>query len=202
MRIAIFASGSGSNAEALIRKAQELSDKISVEFVLTDRQDAFVLQRAQIHQVRSHIVERTSTRKDHEDAILKHVDEYRIDWIFLAGYMRLIGASFLQALRERHQGASQILNIHPSLLPAYPGTDSIERAYKDQVSKSGVTIHQVDEGMDTGPIILQQSLPLLAGESLADFKARVHQLEHSLYTQVLTDIAFNKIPTQRYMRTS
>lgn len=202
MRIAIFASGSGSNAEALIKKAQELSDKVSVEFVLTDRKDAFVLQRAQNHQVRSLIVERTTTRDAHEATILQHIDEHRIDWILLAGYMRLISAPFLHALRERHQGASQVLNIHPSLLPAYPGMDSIERAHKDQVSESGVTIHQVDEGMDTGPIMMQKSLPLLAGEGLADFKMRVHQLEHSLYTQVLTDIAFSKIATQRYMRKS
>lgn len=199
MKIAIFASGSGSNAEALMKKASGLLS-VQIEFVLSDKKDAFVLERAKKLGVRTYVVEKTGTREEHEQAVLKLIDEHQIDWILLAGYMRLISPAFLQALKDRHEGHAQVINIHPSLLPAYPGTDSILKAYKDQVPESGVSIHYVDEGMDTGPLLAQEKVSLSAGESLENFAARIHALEHQMYCQILEQICFQELITRTYKR--
>ena len=199
MRIAIFASGSGSNAEALIRKASDLGD-IQIEFILSDKKEAFVLERAKKIGVTAYVVEKTSTRENHEQEILKLVDEHQIDWILLAGYMRLLSPGFLQALKDRHEGHAQLINIHPSLLPAYPGTESIQRAYQDQVPASGVSIHYVDEGVDTGPLIAQEKVTLAAGETLESFATRIHALEHQMYEKILEQISRQELITRTYKR--
>lgn len=199
MKIAIFASGSGSNAEALMKKASELSG-VQVEFVLSDKKEAFVLERAKNLSVPTYVVSKTSTRENHEQEILKLVDEHQIDWILLAGYMRLISPSFLQALKDRHDGQAQMINIHPSLLPAYPGTESIQRAYQDKVPVSGVSIHFVDEGVDTGPLLAQEKVVLNTGESLESFATRIHALEHQMYCKVLEQISRQELITRTYKR--
>lgn len=199
MKIAIFASGSGSNAEALMKKASELAG-VQIEFVLSDKKDAFVLERAGKWGVPSYVIEKNGSRENHEQEILKVVDEHQIDWILLAGYMRLISPSFLQALKDRHEGQAQIINIHPSLLPAYPGTESIQRAYQDQVPASGVSIHYVDEGVDTGPLLAQEKVTLTAGETLESFATRMHALEHQMYCKVLEQISRQELITRTYKR--
>lgn len=199
MRIAIFASGSGSNAEALMRKASDLGD-IQIEFILSDKKDAFVLERAKKLGVTAYVVEKNSTRENHEQEILRLVDEHQIDWILLAGYMRLISPGFLQALKDRHEGHAQLINIHPSLLPAYPGTESIQRAYQDQVPASGVSIHYVDEGIDTGPLLAQEKVTLAAGETLESFATRIHSLEHQMYEKILEQISRQELITRTYKR--
>ncbi|HWU43814.1 MAG TPA: phosphoribosylglycinamide formyltransferase, partial [Bdellovibrio sp.] len=191
-----FASGTGSNAEALIKKMQTLpSENGRVEFILSDKREAPVLEKALRLGVTGYLVEKTGDRAVHEQEILKLVDRHQIDWIFLAGYMRLISPQFLKELRLRHQGQAQMVNIHPSLLPAYPGSQAIERAFSDQVPESGVTLHLVDEGMDTGPVLRQEKLSLHGFESLSDFKARIHELEHRLYGELLENIVNKKIAT-------
>ncbi len=200
LRIAIFASGTGSNAEALMNKMKALGKK--VEFVLSDKRDALVLEKAMRQGVNTYLVEKTSDRFTHEQEILKLLDRHQIDWIFLAGYMRLISADFLQAVGKRHQRKSQIVNIHPSLLPLYPGSKALERAFADQVVESGVTLHLVDEGMDTGPILMQEKISLESYEAFSDFKMRMHELEHSLYTRFLEQIVLGQIPTNHFKEVS
>jgi phosphoribosylglycinamide formyltransferase-1 len=199
MKVAIFASGSGSNAEALMRKASDLGD-VQIEFVLSDKKEAFVLERAKKLGVTAYVVPKASTREQHEQEILKLVDEHKIDWVLLAGYMRLISPEFLQALKDRHEGHAQMINIHPSLLPAYPGTESIQRAYQDKVPASGVSIHYVDEGVDTGPLLAQEAVVLAAGETLESFATRMHALEHQMYCQVLEKISRQELITRTYKR--
>lgn len=198
-RIAIFASGTGSNAEALIKKMKDLGGEI--EFVFSDKREAGVLEKAMRLGVKTYLIEKTSDRVAHEDEVLKLVHRHCIDWIFLAGYMRLISTSFLQILQELHHGATQIVNIHPSLLPAYPGSQAMERAFADQVSYSGITVHFVDEGMDTGKIILQEQVALQKFESFSDFKMKMHSVEHRLYGQFLENVISGKIPTLSYKET-
>ncbi|HEX7675132.1 MAG TPA: formyltransferase family protein [Bdellovibrio sp.] len=195
-RIAIFASGTGSNAESLIVKMKALGGKI--EFVLSDRSDAGVLEKAMRQGVTTYLVEKTAERIDHENEILKLVDRHKIDWVLLAGYMRLISGHLLEELSLRHQGQTQIVNVHPSLLPQYPGAKALERAFADQVSESGVTLHLVDEGMDTGLVLSQQKLTLHQFEAFSDFKMRMHALEHAMYGELLENIVLGKIPTQTY----
>ncbi|QDK38835.1 phosphoribosylglycinamide formyltransferase [Bdellovibrio sp. NC01] len=198
-RIAVFASGTGSNAESLMKKMKDLGCEI--EFVFSDKRDVGVLEKALRLGVKTYLVEKTSDRATHEEEVLKLVHRHRIDWIFLAGYMRLISASFLQTLQSHHQGATQIVNIHPSLLPAYPGSQAMERAFADQVPHSGITVHFVDEGMDTGKIIMQEQVALQKFESFSDFKMKMHSVEHRLYGQFLENVVTGKIPTLSYKET-
>lgn len=204
LRVAIFASGTGSNAMALVNKAKSFSDKslsdnllsgnllsaqkLEISFVLSDKAAAPVLEKAQSAGIRTYLVEKKKDRVTHEQDILALLREHRIDWILLAGYMRLLTPSFLQQFSKWHQGAAQVVNIHPSLLPAYPGVDSIAMAFKDRVQKSGVTIHLVDEGMDTGAILMQDSIPLEESDSLESWKQKIHELEHRMYTSFLEDL--------------
>lgn len=199
MKIAIFASGSGSNAEALMKKAKELIG-VKIEFVFSDKKEAFVLTRAKSCAVPAYVIEKKGTREKHEQEILHLLDDHKIDWILLAGYMRMISPTFLRELKNRHEGRAQVINIHPSLLPDYPGTDSIQKAYKDQVAVSGVSIHYVDEGMDTGPLLAQEKVVLQVGETLESFATRMHALEHQMYCKVLEQIANQELITRTYKR--
>ncbi|MEN0057319.1 MAG: phosphoribosylglycinamide formyltransferase [Bdellovibrio sp.] len=197
VRIAIFASGNGSNAMALIRKARELSSQqVEISFVLSDREGAPVLEKAAREGVKTYLVPVSSTRTDQESKVLALLREHRVDWIFLAGYMRLLSPLFLDQVRRWHRGSSQVVNIHPSLLPAYPGVNSIARAYQDQVVESGVTLHLVDDGLDTGPQLRQEVIPVLATQqTLAQFEEKMHQLEHKMYTGFLADLALGSPET-------
>src|SRR5699024_8071824 len=105
--------------------------------------------------------------------------EANVDWLFLAGYMRLVGPTLLDAYPER------IINIHQSFLPNYPGKDAIKRAFEDGVKETGVTVHLVDAGMDTGPIIAQTRVPVEAGDTLESLSERIHYVEHRLYPHVI-----------------
>lgn len=186
-RIAIFASGNGSNAMALIQSAKKLKN-VKVELVLSDKKSAAVLGKAQAENVKTYLIEKTTDRAHHENEILNILREHQIDWIFLAGYMRLLSAHFLKEFSALHQGQARIVNIHPSLLPAYPGADSIARAFQDQVSESGVTLHYVDEGMDTGKIIRQERLRRVEAQDLSSWSQQFHQLEHQIYTDFLKSL--------------
>jgi len=118
-----------------------------------------------------------------ERAIVGALKEAQIDWLLLAGYMRRCGDTLLRAFPSR------ILNIHPSLLPAYKGLHAIKRAYDDGASETGCTVHLVDRGLDTGPALASAALPLRDGEPLEELSERVHQAEHLLFPYVLSQIA-------------
>ncbi|XGC80118.1 phosphoribosylglycinamide formyltransferase [Bdellovibrio bacteriovorus] len=202
IRVAIFASGTGSNAMALINKAKELpNSSLNIEFVLSDKLNAPVLEKAKTAGVRTYLIEKKQTREIHEVEILNVLREHHIDWILLAGYMRLISASFLNQLSKWHGHQSQVVNIHPSLLPEYPGKDSIARAHADKAEKTGVTIHLVDEGMDTGKILLQEELSLNPSHSLESWAEEIHRLEHKMYTGFLQDLASKKYKTIHFQET-
>lgn len=196
VRIAIFASGKGSNAMALIQKAKELpKNLVDISFVLSDQAEAGVIEKAKDQGVKVLTVPRITGKRDHEEEILRILQAHQIDWIFLAGYMRLLSPSFLKNFAAWHGGSSQVVNIHPSLLPAYPGVDSIKRAYEDQTPISGVTLHYVDEGMDTGKIIHQDSIVRNPSDSFEVWAAQFHSVEHRLYGTFLEEIAHKKVPT-------
>lgn len=200
VRVALFASGSGSNAMALIEKARSLT-AIEIAFVLSDKPTAPVLEKAQRANIKTYLVEKTSTRFEHEQKQLSLLKEHRVDWIFLAGYMRILSADFLKIFSQWHQGATQVVNIHPSLLPAYPGADSIAQAFTDKVESSGVTLHLVDEGVDTGQVIVQRPLARPPAITLEDWKQQFHQLEHQIYTEFLESLALSLRPTRSFEET-
>lgn len=182
-KIAVFASGSGSNFQAIQEAIERGELNAKVELVVTDKPGAFVVTRAQnfdIPVLALHPKEFAS-KADYETTIVEALHKCGVEWIVLAGYMRLIGEVLLTAFPQR------IVNIHPSLLPSFPGKDAIGQALDHGVKITGVTVHFVDEGMDTGPIIAQAAVPVVVGDREATENA-IHKEEHSLYPAALQQL--------------
>ncbi|MCM3745616.1 phosphoribosylglycinamide formyltransferase [Sporosarcina luteola] len=179
-RIAVFASGSGSNYEALENACREGELDAEIVLVMTDKPASFVVERARKTDIRVVALEPKAfpSKQAYEEALLGILHEEDVEWIVLAGYMRLIGPTLLAAYPSR------IVNIHPSLLPSFPGKDAIGQAIAHGVKLTGVTVHLVDEGMDTGPILAQVAVPVVEGDAVKTAEA-IHMVEHVLYKETL-----------------
>ena len=180
-KIAVFASGSGTNFQAIMDAIQAGKLDAKIELLVCDKTGAASIQRAEKANIPTFVftAKNYENKAAYEQAILHQLNENHVDFIVLAGYMRLIGQTLLNAFQGR------IVNIHPSLLPAFPGKDAIGQALEAGVTQSGVTIHFVDEGMDTGPIIDQQSVDINDNETLESLQEKIHAVEHRLYPAVL-----------------
>jgi formyltetrahydrofolate-dependent phosphoribosylglycinamide formyltransferase len=180
-RIVIFISGSGSNMEALIRATQAPDFPADVVAVFSDKAGAGGLAKAHAHGIGTHVFERRQygSKQAHEQAILAALDALQPDFICLAGYMRLISGDFV----ARYPG--RILNIHPSLLPLFPGLHTYDRAIAAGMKIAGCTVHLVTEGMDEGPILAQAAVPVLDGDNAETLARRVLTVEHVLYPATL-----------------
>lgn len=180
MRVAIFASGTGSNFTAICDAALE---DVEVVLAFSDQPTAGVVDLARRRDIPTVTFSPRNfdTRLAYEEALVGMVRQARADLIVLAGYMRIIQGPLLAA----YPGA--IVNIHPSLLPAFPGKDAIGQAFSAGVETTGVTVHYVDAGMDTGPIIAQH--PVAMCSELKDLEAAIHQAEHTIYPQVIAQLA-------------
>ncbi len=176
--IAVFASGSGSNFEALVERAGK--DSIyEVGLLVCDQPEAAVIEKARRFgiDVFSFCSKDYPDKATFESVILQKLSEKSIEWCVLAGYMRLIGPTLLRAYEGK------ILNIHPSLLPAFPGKDAIGQALDAKVKVTGVTVHFVDEGMDTGPVIEQ--MPVRIEGDRTRLQHDIQRVEHELYPTVV-----------------
>ncbi|MDN4494897.1 phosphoribosylglycinamide formyltransferase [Ureibacillus aquaedulcis] len=187
-KIAVFASGSGSNFQAIQQAIEDGKLDARIEIVVTDKPDAYVVKRAGNFNIAvfSFVAKQYASKADYEQEIIDTLKEHEVDWIILAGYMRLIGSTLLSAFSNR------IVNIHPSLLPSFPGKDAIGQAMEHGVKVTGVTVHFVDEGMDTGPILSQAAVEVVDGDRSAT-EARIHAVEHELYTSTLQKLFKNEI---------
>lgn len=185
--IAVFASGFGSNFEAILEAVADHRLNANIALLVVDKPNCFAVQRAQNHNVPvfSFNPKDYSSKDEYEKLIIEKLEEYHIDWVALAGYMRLVGPTLLSHYEGR------IINIHPALLPAFPGTHAIEKAYDYGVKIFGITIHYVDAGMDTGKIIAQAAFTKNEKESVDEVETRIHQLEHEWYPKVLEQIINN-----------
>lgn len=181
VKAAVFASGTGSNFQAII---EEKNLPCEIALLVCDKPNAKVLDKAKKHNVKSFVFTAKNYRAkaDYEREIVEVLKKNDIQWIFLAGYMRLVGETLLDAFEGK------ILNIHPSLLPAFPGKDAIGQAFEAGVKETGVTVHYVDEGMDTGPIIDQKAVPVLETDTLEALQKRVQEVEHHLYPSVIKQL--------------
>lgn len=179
--IAVFASGSGSNFQAIIEAIQAGKLDARVALLVCDQKNAFVIERANKAGIPSFVftAKQYSSKEEYEKEIIRELKNRDVEFVVLAGYMRLIGSVLL----NEYQG--RIVNIHPSLLPAFPGKDAIGQAIRAGVKESGVTVHYVDEGMDTGPIIAQQSVSIDENETTESLQMKIHAIEHKLYPAVL-----------------
>jgi phosphoribosylglycinamide formyltransferase-1 len=193
LRLALFASGGGTNALNLLKTAKDLKN-LSFDLLMVDQKSsplpALVAKEyphVLVAVIPSPEAEDAKQRKiQHEQQILSILEECKIDWIFLAGYMRIIGPTLLSAFTTH--GKSRVVNIHPSLLPAYPGLHAYERAFQANEDMSGVTIHLVDSGVDTGPILFQESFERKETEDLVQFIERGKSLEWQLYAKALKQL--------------
>ncbi|MED3563592.1 phosphoribosylglycinamide formyltransferase [Bacillus xiapuensis] len=180
-RIAVFASGSGSNFQAIIDVVQSGELKADISLLICDKPGAFAVQRANAARIPSFVFSAKdySTKEAYETEILAELKRHGVELVILAGYMRLIGPTLLREYQGR------IVNIHPSLLPAFPGKDAIGQALAAKAEWSGVTIHYVDEGMDTGPIIVQERVRLDENETRESLQNKIHAIEHKLYPAII-----------------
>jgi len=185
-KVAVFASGNGSNFQAILDAVNKGSLHAEVVAVVTDKPEAYVVQRAKKAgiTVLAHRPKDFSSKMQYEDLIREELLTLHVEWLVLAGYMRLIGDTLLMAYPNR------ILNIHPSLLPSFPGKDAIGQALAHGVKVTGVTVHYVDAGMDTGQIVAQQAVEI-EGCDREQAEQRIHAIEHDLYTKTL-QLVFNR----------
>lgn len=185
MRVGVLASGSGSNFQALADALNVEGSQARVEVLICNVPGAPVLERAAKAGIEALLIDHrtASNREQFDSKVAQALTERRIELVCLAGYMRLLTPTFLRCF------PGKVLNIHPALLPAFPGLHAIRQAIEYGVRVAGCTVHFVDEGTDTGPIIAQASLPVLPGDDEAKLGARIHALEHRLYPAVVSAIA-------------
>lgn len=194
LRIVFFASGRGSNVKAILDAIAVKKLDAKAVCVICNDPDADVLPMAETYGVSVHCVPSAGMeRVAHEQAILEVLSAYTFDVIALCGYMRLLTPHFIHAINQGKGERFRILNIHPALLPAFPGPHSYEDAYHHGVKLSGITIHYVDEKMDNGPILLQASFERKETDTLLEFKARGLALEHQMYWQALQLLAEKRV---------
>lgn len=192
-KIAVLASGSGSNLQAIL----EAIDRGDIEggrvvLVVSDKENAFALERARQRTIPTIFFNPRNylSREDMDRDIVESLCKYQIDLVVLAGYMRLLTPFFINAFKDR------ILNIHPALLPSFPGEKGVADALKYGVKVSGCTIHLVDEGVDTGPIIMQEAVPVYPNDTKETLHQRIQVLEHKLYPWVINLFIRGKIKIQ------
>ncbi len=184
IKIAIFASGSGSNFEALVRAINRGELKAECAGLIADKKNAFALDRAERLGIEAHFInpKEYSDKAGYEEAILKQLKTWNVEYIVLAGYMRLIGSTLLSAYPKR------IINIHPSLLPKYKGKDALGQALAQKEKTVGISVHYVDEGMDTGEIIEQFAFDINPEVDRHQIEEVLHAHEHVFYTSVLNKL--------------
>jgi phosphoribosylglycinamide formyltransferase-1 len=191
-RAAIMISGGGSNMAALIAASKAADYPVEFVGVIADHRDAGGLAKAEASGVPAIAFERKdfASKAAHEAAILAHLAGLNLDLICLAGYMRLLSADFIGAWRGR------IINIHPSLLPLFPGLHTHQRAIDAGAKLAGCSVHFVTEGVDEGPLVAQAAVPVLEGDTAETLAARVLKAEHKLYAAALRKVASDAFSTE------
>ncbi|WP_077324461.1 phosphoribosylglycinamide formyltransferase [Virgibacillus siamensis] len=181
IKAAVFASGTGSNFQAIMEK-----NNLHCEVVLLvcDKPCAGAVEKAEKFGVPTLLFEPKSfaSKAEYEAMLVERLTEAGVTWIFLAGYMRIAGPTLLEAFETK------IINIHPSLLPDFPGKDAIGQAFEAGVAVTGVTVHYIDEGIDTGPIIAQEPVDVFPGDTEETLKKRIQTVEHHLYPEVINQL--------------
>ncbi len=178
--VAVLISGSGSNLQSIIDQTETGSLPVRICCVISNRPDAFGLERARKHGIEAVCIpSKGKTREEHEREVVAVLDSRGVQLVVLAGYMRLLGHELL----ERYRG--RVINIHPALLPSFPGTHGYEDAWNYGVKVSGCTVHFVDEGCDTGPIILQAANPIEPDDTLETFRQRGLKIEHQALPEAI-----------------
>ena len=182
MKTAVLVSGSGTNLQTLIEQLhQDESSGIKIAVVISDRRKAYALTRAKRAGISTHVVRTQdfANRLDFDAEISRIIEHYAVELIVLAGFMKVFQPPFVQKYRNR------IINVHPTLLPAFPGAHPVADTLAYGVKLAGVTVHFVDEGVDSGPIIAQAAVPVLDTDDEENLHNRIQVEEHKLYPEVI-----------------
>ena len=178
LKMAVLVSGRGSNLQAIIDGIQAGEINGEIIAVISDKREAYALRRAERAGIRTIVIEE-SPPEALQQALLNCLRALGPDLILLAGFMRLLSSSIINSFPGR------IMNIHPSLLPSFPGLQAQRQALEYGVKVTGCTVHFVDEGMDTGPVILQEAVPVLEGDDLGSLSERILEAEHRTYVKAV-----------------
>jgi phosphoribosylglycinamide formyltransferase-1 len=192
-KIAVLISGNGSNLEALIDACKKNLINGSVEIIISNNPDAYGIERAKNHLINYKIIDnnRFKTREDFDRALVEELQDSNPDLIVLAGFMRILTPVMIEAFKNK------IINIHPSLLPKYPGLDTHNSVIKNGDLKHGVTIHYVNEVLDGGQIIAQGEISVNANETSEELKTRIHAIEHVMLPLIVSKFADGTINAEK-----
>ena len=189
LSLGVLVSGAGSNLQAILDATAAGTLNARVKIAISNRAGVQALERARAAGVTALTIPHKDfpSREAFDRALVSALREAEVDWIVLAGFMRVLTPVFLDAYPGR------IINIHPALLPAFPGVDAAKQALDYGVKMTGCTVHFVDQGVDSGKIIAQRAVLVETGDDLATLAARIHRAEHELFVAVLRDIADGRV---------
>lgn len=189
LELGVLVSGNGSNLQAILDAIARGELDARVRLVLSNQPSAYALERARTAGVPAvvHSHKDFPSREAFDQKLISELQRAGVEYVVLAGFMRILTPAFVQAFRGR------VLNIHPALLPSFPGTHAIRQALEHGVKITGCTVHWVDAAVDSGPIIAQRALPILPDDDEASLSARMHEAEHLLYVEALRELSSGRI---------
>lgn len=181
INIGVLASGRGTNLQAIIEAVKEGKIEGQISIVISDNQDAFALKRAERHNIETRYINfrEFKDREEYDREIIKTLKERKVDLVVLAGYMRILSPYFIRTYKNK------IINIHPALLPSFPGLHAHKQAVEHGVKVSGCTVHFVDEGVDSGPIILQKAVEVSDDDTEESLAEKILKEEHRIYPRAI-----------------
>lgn len=189
LKIVIFGSGRGSNFQSIVDAINRNKLNAQINAVVINNPDAPMIKKAETNNLTTLVIDNTDlSQGQHEDKILQELSSYEFDLICLAGYMRILSKNFIEVV------GAPIINIHPSLLPAFPGLHAQKQALNYGVKVSGCTVHRVTEEVDAGPILGQRCVPVEEDDTVDTLARRILEQEHILYPEIIQKIANGKIP--------
>ncbi|MFA4842866.1 MAG: phosphoribosylglycinamide formyltransferase [Candidatus Omnitrophota bacterium] len=187
--VAVFCSGNGTNLQAIIDAAKRGYIRANLALVVCDNPGAYALERAKKANIEIFLLTKDGFKKreDYDKEIIKKLEEKKIDLVALAGFMRIMSPHFVSKYKNR------ILNIHPALLPSFKGTHGVKDALDYGVKITGPTVHFVNEGLDSGPIILQEAVEVKDGDTQETLAGRIHEKEHTIYPKAIKLLVEGKL---------
>jgi phosphoribosylglycinamide formyltransferase-1 len=189
LKLGVLISGNGSNLQAIIDNIENGSLQATIKIVISNNPDAFGITRAKKHGIPFAILKKSDfkNKEAFDEQLIKTLKDNGVELVVLAGFMRILSSPFLKSFPKK------VMNIHPALLPSFPGLHAQKQAFDYGVKVSGCTVHFVDEGVDTGPIIIQAAVPVLDGDTEDTLAARILKEEHKIYPLAIQSFADGKI---------
>ncbi len=187
--LAVLLSGNGTNLQAIIDSINNGKLQADIKIVISNNKNAFGLERAKQYGLKNLFIDHQTfkDRETYDKKLIQIISKENVDFIVLAGFMRILGSNFVKRFPNK------ILNIHPSLLPKYPGLNTHRKVLDNKDQEHGVTVHLVDEGLDSGPIIGFMKLDVSEGENESELESRIHKLEHFIYPKILSQLQEGRV---------